>query len=383
MNVNGVKTSLLNMMRALDLNKYEVTVLLLEKRGVLLDSIPKGINVIAFNEFQEIKEMAYLTFRDAVSALFNFHRYWQLILYIFFYFLSYTFRDPGILYSYLIKRMPELSDNYDYAVSYFGPLDILSYYILYKTCARKKVQWIHFDVRMINFDIKFARKYYHKFDKIYTVSNRAKDVLEEILRDLSIESFILPIPKEDIINLSKENTIHYQHNKFQIVTIGRLVPQKGPDIALTIAKYLKKRGVNFEWHFIGGGEMYDSLRKDIISNELKEYFYLEGEQINPFRYLPEADLYVQPSRHEGYGLTLQEAKAVGVPIVCTNFTGANEQIENGVNGIIVNNDTESLLQAILNILQNKQLRENFRQVLRDDQSLDNGCSRFEKIYMEE
>lgn len=383
MNVNGVKTSLLNMMRALDLNKYEVTVLLLEKRGVLLDSISKGINVIAFNEFQEIKEMAYLTFRDAVSALFNFHRYWQLILYIFFYFLSYIFRDPGILYSYSIKRMPGLSDNYDYAVSYFAPLDILSYYILYKTCARKKAQWIHFDVRMINFDIKFARKYYHKFDKIYIVSNRAKDVLEEILRDLSIEIFILPIPKEDIINLSKENTIHYQHNKFQIVTIGRLVPQKEPDIALTIAKYLKKRGVNFEWHFIGGGEMYDSLRKDIISNGLKEYFYLEGEQINPFRYLPEADLYVQPSRHEGYGLTLQEAKAVGVPIVCTNFTGANEQIENGVNGIIVNNDTESLFQAILNILQNKQLRENFRQVLRDYQSLDNGCSRFEKIYMEE
>ena len=55
MNMNGIKTSLLNMIKFLDLSKFKVTVFLLEKKGILLDAIPEGIEVISFGEFAEIR----------------------------------------------------------------------------------------------------------------------------------------------------------------------------------------------------------------------------------------------------------------------------------------------------------------------------------------
>lgn len=383
MNMNGIKTSLLNMIKFLDLSKFKVTIFLLEKKGILLDAIPEGIEVISFGEFAEIREMAYLPFFSAVKTLAADKRYMELCKYCWFSFGAYLFQDSGILYRYLLKRLPGLDMRYDYAVSYFGPLDPLSYYILFRTRAVKKVQWIHFDVSRIHLNVNFARKYYKKFDQIITVSEKAKQVLEKTLPGLPVECFILPVPGQQIRDLSKENTVHYCHEKFQIVTIGRLMPQKGPDIALEVAKDLKDRGIAFEWRFIGGGEMYESLERDRIANGLEKYFYLVGEEINPFRYLPEADLYVQPSRYEGYGLTLQEARIMGLPIICTDFAGASEQIENGVNGRIVDISKEALLQAILDILGDVKLREKFHLALQDETFSDRDCLKYQELYPEE
>ena len=52
--------------------------------------------------------------------------------------------------------------------------------------------------------------------------------------------------------------------------------------------------------------------------------------------MKQCDIYVQPSRHEGYCITLAEARCFNNPIVSTNFTGANEQILHEHNGLIVN-----------------------------------------------
>ena len=76
---------------------------------------------------------------------------------------------------------------------------------------------------------------------------------------------------------------------------------------------------------------------------------------NPYPYISKADIYVQPSRHEGYCLSLAEAKCLCKPIITTNFTGAKEQIINGHNGYIVN-DEEDLYERIKFLIENPKER---------------------------
>lgn len=60
--------------------------------------------------------------------------------------------------------------------------------------------------------------------------------------------------------------------------------------------------------------------------------------------MAECDLYVQSSRHEGFCITLGEAKIFDKPIISTNFTGATEQLFNYREGIVIK--PECLFQTI-------------------------------------
>ena len=64
----------------------------------------------------------------------------------------------------------------------------------------------------------------------------------------------------------------------------------------------------------------------------------------------QCDLYVQPSRHEGYCITLAEAKLFNKPIVTTNFTGAAEQIIDSETGLIVEIEAEGIYKAVKRLL---------------------------------
>ena len=60
--------------------------------------------------------------------------------------------------------------------------------------------------------------------------------------------------------------------------------------------------------------------------DLEEHFYLIGLKSNPYPYLKQADIYVQPSRFEGKSIALDEAKILNKPIVVTNYSTAKDQI---------------------------------------------------------
>lgn len=365
MNINGIKTSLLNLLNSIDYKYYSVDLFLLEKSGTLLKSVPNNVNVVAFEDFAAIKEMAYLPFKDALNHLIRSRRFAEVFRYCYYSIKAYISSDDGVLYRYLLGKIPSLAEEYDYAISYFGPLDVLSYYVLTKTKANKKDQWVHFDVNQINFDEKFASQYYPMFNRVIAVSEKAKKNLNERLPGLAIDSFILDSPVSSIIELSQKCPVSYKEEYFQIVTIGRLTLQKGPDIALDIARKLSEQGIKYQWHFIGGGGLFESLQKKIKQYQLDDCFILEGEQVNPYRYLVNADLYVQPSRHEGYGLTIQEAKILCLPIICTDFAGADEQIIDGISGVVVKNDIDSLKDAIIDLYLHDEKRESFRMYLQN------------------
>ena len=73
--------------------------------------------------------------------------------------------------------------------------------------------------------------------------------------------------------------------------------------------------------------------------------------MNPYPYFANCDIYVQPSRHEGWGITLTEAKIFNKVVVTTNFAGAQEQIKDGVTGDIVKVDPSAISSRIERLIE--------------------------------
>ena len=68
--------------------------------------------------------------------------------------------------------------------------------------------------------------------------------------------------------------------------------------------------------------------------------------MNPYPYIKAADLMCMPSRYEGKPMVVTESMILGTPPVVTEYLSSHEQIKNGVEGIIVNNDDTSIIDTV-------------------------------------
>ena len=96
--------------------------------------------------------------------------------------------------------------------------------------------------------------------------------------------------------------------------------------------------------------MRKDLERSIAAKGLNSYITLEGEQGNPYPYIQNADIYVQPSLFEGFGITVAEAKILCKPIISTNFPVVYNQLTNGVDSLIVEMDAKQIADAIIRLI---------------------------------
>ena len=82
-----------------------------------------------------------------------------------------------------------------------------------------------------------------------------------------------------------------------------------------------------------------------------------GKKTNPYPYIKECDIYVQPSRYEGKCVTVREAQMLKKPVVITRYATSNSQLEDGVDGIIVPMDNEGCAKGILEVIRNYKLQK--------------------------
>ena len=97
-----------------------------------------------------------------------------------------------------------------------------------------------------------------------------------------------------------------------------------------------------------------------------------GEKDNPYPYMNACDIYIQPSRTEGFCTTTREAKILCKPVVTFDVGGMREQFSDKVNGIIIEReDTKALAQAIFSLAKNPEMREKMSKELEKDIIADN------------
>jgi glycosyltransferase involved in cell wall biosynthesis len=100
---------------------------------------------------------------------------------------------------------------------------------------------------------------------------------------------------------------------------------------------------------VGDGEEKESYEKMIAKLDLTNNIILLGKQKNPYLYVKCADIYVQPSRHEGYGITVLEARILKKIILASDLLPFREQIVNDVNGYLIENQPKLYAEKIIDI----------------------------------
>ena len=360
MNIGGTEKALINMLHELQKEKYKVTVLLLEKYGGFLDQIPDWVEVKYLSEYKNLKKYINEPPKKNVKELLSKKEYINAFNLFLSYCISKLKDDISYYYKYLLKDVSDLEEEYDIAVAYAGPMDFITYFVANKIRAKKRVQWIHFDISKIGFNKRFAENMYSKFDKIFVVSEEGKNKLNLLIPSLSdkTEVFFNIISSTLIKNMAEnEEGFNDNYNGIRILTVGRLSREKGQDITISVLEKLLKQGYEVRWYCIGEGNMRKELEDMIKNKNLQDNYILLGSKRNPYAFMKECDIYVQSSRHEGYCITLAEARCFNNPIITTNFTGANEQIRNEKTGLIVNFNQDEMYKAIKRIIKDRELRD--------------------------
>src|SRR5690625_654008 len=147
MNVGGVEKSLLSLLSAIPADEYDITLLLLEKKGGFLKYIPDWLEVEEAGWFKKIKPIIMQPPQKTIKDYVIKRNFPKIPGFIYSYVLAEKlFKNRYIFYKNVFKIVPDHNEHYDIAISYQGPTDIIDYYIANKVRAKRKISWVHFDV---------------------------------------------------------------------------------------------------------------------------------------------------------------------------------------------------------------------------------------------
>lgn len=358
MNIGGTEKALLTMLNEMDSSKYDITLLMLEEFGGFLNEIPSYVKVKYVDGFKETKPFTKEPPQLLAKELIKSKKYFKCINTLLAYGISKITNNISYYYKYVLRNIKKLDEEYDLAVAYAGPMDLITYFVLNKIKAKKKAQWIHFDVTKIGFNKKFAEKNYKRFDKVFVVSEEGKNKLISLIPSLKdkAEVFFNVISCKLIEDMSKkEKSFDDNFDGKRILTVGRLSNEKGQDLTIPVLARLKDEGYKVKWYCIGDGPEKSNYIKNIKDFNIINDYILLGSKLNPYPFMKDCDLYMQPSKHEGYCITLGEARCFYNPIVTTNFTGANEQINNETTGLVCDISEDGIYNSIKRLLDDEEL----------------------------
>lgn len=279
MNIGGTEKALLTMLNEIDSSRYDITLLMLEEYGGFLNEIPSFVKVKYVNEYKAIKPFINEPPMLLAKKLIKDKKYLTGVMTSLSYIISKISNNMSYYYRYILRNIKSLEENYDLAVAYAGPMDFITYFVLNKIKAKKKVQWIHFDITKIGFNKKFAEKNYKKFNKIFIVSEEGKEKLINLIPALNnkVEAFFNIISCKLIKNMSKnEKGFDDLFNGIKILTVGRLSKEKGQDLTINTLARLKKDGYNVKWYCIGDGPEKYNYKQRIRNLNLENDYILLG-----------------------------------------------------------------------------------------------------------
>lgn len=354
--MGGIEKALLEMINNMREDEYEITLFLKSNGGELIDSVPSRVKkIIIFEE--------NISTKNKIKRFIKRKQIIKAFKVGFYTLMSSRSTNFAKSYKYICKTLDRIDEEYDLAISYSTPTSFSVVYTIDKIKAKKKAVWIHSDLDRYKELIKDYEEYYAKYDQVYSVSNVGCKKIADIFpgKIKSVSTFYNIISQSNIqLQAEKGDDFKDYYDGIRIVTVGRLSYEKGQDIVINIVKELKLQEYNVRWYLIGDGEEYKSLEKNIKDNNLEEDIILMGNKENPYGYIKDCHIYVQPSIQEGYCMTVSEARCLNKPMIITDFNGSYEQINNMKTGIIVERDEKQLINAIKLLIDDKHIMEAFK-----------------------
>lgn len=345
LNLGGVQKALISALNALDYSENEVTLYVRKSRMDLLPQVNRNVSKIIINQ-------------DTTKYYRKPYAIWlQLLLKI-----KYSQKTKLKLNDYIVSSQMKyekehyFSDDveYDLAVSY-----IQSYtakFVDENVKAKRKVMFYHGSTDEFH-DVN--EKVMQHFERIYCVSKGAQKAVKGFYLQYAekIDCLENYVDAESVRQKANEFVPDYPMDKLILCSCGRITSVKGYDLAVGAAEILKKNGLDFKWYFVGDGVDRPKIESLISEKRLDDYIEITGLQDNPYPYIKNCDIYVQPSYEEAHPLSIIEAQILGKATVSTATVGGQSIINDGENGVIADINSESIAQKISLIYQDTALQK--------------------------
>lgn len=192
--------------------------------------------------------------------------------------------------------------------------------------------------------------------------------------------------KTDIRNRDDvRKSLGFGKNQFVVLSVGRLIQAKGFDILLEEFANFAKKATDASLLIAGYGPEQNKLIRKTSRLKIADRAKFIGQYPNLSELLKSCDCYVMPSRQEGFGLSILEAMANGLPVIGNKVGAVPEIIENGVNGLSfsIRNKGE-LASRILDIYNDKKTAlmygENARKTALEKYHVKNTSQKYEELY---
>ena len=353
MNQGGPSKDFLNLYSLIDHNKFNITLIQIHKGGQLEKEVPADVKI----KYAQ-PESLFNNELDKNSLNTFFWRAIKLLIRILSKIIkTITGEKDEVNWALTELFIKKDTESYDLAMSLIESTS--NYYLAKFVNARIKIGRIPTDYRVLIDRAVFDRNYFKLLDYIVTNSLINHNYLCEVFPDfknrfLYVDTIVIP---EQLHKLAD------QHDGFQddfkgkrLTTLARLDDTKGVDLIIESVNILRNKGKsNFRWYIFGRGDKTKYL-KMIDEYKIDEFICFMDPVPNPYPFLKQSDIYVQPSRYEGKSNAVKEAKALHKPVVLTNFNTAKEHIEHLIDGIIAEDISAfSLANSIQELLSNQKL----------------------------
>lgn len=378
----GAEKSFISMLENLNSDKYKVDVFAIRPTGLIADMLPDYVNLIPLPErlvdFKSSIKQSVLNLikKGDISGVFN------RIMYTYtLWKYKKTNEAEQRAFRYYKKAFEGYFKHYDVAVSY---LEKTTNYLVSEIIdADIKIGYYHSDYNKLRLNSDLEKRLTGNLDYLVTVSDNCADILKNSLSEYAEKVKVVEniISRKTLLEQAKEgNPFNDNFEGTRIVTVGRVSHEKGPDIAVETCRILCEKGYDVKWHLVG--KIDDETVVALAGKyNLSEKVLFEELQINPYKYIYNCDIYVQPSRFEGKSIAIEEAKALGKPVVTSAFTTAFSQIEQNKNGIVADAiSAESIAEKIELLINDKDLYNTISSNLEDYRSNEDEVLKLEKLF---
>ncbi len=222
---------------------------------------------------------------------------------------------------------------------------------LTRNASKNNIIFIHADLasrnekemKKLNSQVKFQ-----KFKKVVCVSDKALRSFKEIFPQYNGTSLVINnyIDGDKILKLASDDkeiteNIDFE-GKITFIHVSRQ-EEKSKKISRIIesSKKLKDDKYNFQVILVGNGEDSKSYEKMIKESKLEDTIFMVGNKKNPYVYLKKSSALLFTSIYEGYGVVLDEARVLNIPIISTDVADAKNITEKGF-GILCENSSEGV-----------------------------------------
>jgi len=350
LDAGGVERSLVDILRHLD-ERFDVDLVLLERRGDYVDRVPERVRV-RLVDLTRIEGPFLPTLARALRGGDGFAAAMRTIVALR--------RVAGNSALSLGRRWFPFRPRYDCAIAFRTGFcaDVLGRMV---TADRKVAWWHHGEFDYDGPREAALRETLSRVDQVVAVSQGCRAMLES--RPLGLAGRLVVVPNmidvEDIRAAASTGRPAFESAPRSgpvLVSVGRLSPENTMIDCVDACRLLVERGLSPRRYLVGEGDERPRIERAIASAGLREHVVLLGKIPDAHATIAAADVLVHPSRIESFALTVLEALALRVPSVVARSMGPSEYLVDGRDALVVEPGPASLAAGVERLIGDPDLR---------------------------